>query len=99
MTIKTSYICDKCGKVYDNYDDVYACENSHFEPEGYNEVTWKSLRYEKGEKFPASLIIRLEKADDYGYKAYALYRIVKGFTDDEARDLEEKAKAKEGEDE
>ena len=94
MIIKTSYICGKCGKQFDNYEAALECEMAHYEPEWCTDVTFKSLRYEKGERFPGSLIMRFEKVDDYDKKAYALYRFVKGYTEEEAEALEKAATEK-----
>ena len=27
--MKNLYVCEKCGKTFDNWDDAYHCENSH----------------------------------------------------------------------
>ena len=94
MVIKTSYICGRCGKQFDNYESALACETAHYEPEWCTEVTWKSLHYEKGEMFPDTVIMRFEKVDDYDKKAYALYRLVKGYTEEEAEALEKAATEK-----
>ena len=94
MIIKTSYICGKCGKQFDNYEAALECEMAHYEPEWCTDVTLKSLRYEKGARVPGSLIMRFEKVDDCNVKAYALYKFVKGYTEEEAEALEKEATEK-----
>lgn len=61
--MKTMYICDKCGKEFESWDECYACENSHITSFSYllDEEVQKRLRYNPGCPAPTELIMPEQK--------------------------------------
>ena len=54
----TRYICEKCGKHFDNYEDAYQCENAHLMPDTTEmKVLEDYAVYAEGRKFPDQIVL------------------------------------------
>ena len=61
--MKHVYICEKCGKEYDNWDEAYTCEENHISSFGSGlelEIA-KHLQYKPGCRAPSYMILTERK--------------------------------------
>lgn len=71
--MKNLYVCEKCGKVFSEYDDAWACERSHatvdqiyswdFPSDGYMPTEF----YAEGESIPEYLVVKSAELNEDGY--------------------------------
>ena len=60
--MKTCYVCEKCGKSYEEWDDAYKCENSHASVFHYGDcdsLMDELATYATGVLFPDSIVVQL----------------------------------------
>ena len=57
--MKSMYVCEKCGKMSMNYEEITRCENHHYtvnrpwcEVEGLNETLDSNTEYKEGQEEP-----------------------------------------------
>ena len=71
--MKNLYVCEKCGKVFEEYDEAWACERSHatvdqiyswdfpFDDAAPTEI------YAEGESVPEYIVMKSAELDDDGF--------------------------------
>ena len=71
--MKNLYVCEKCGKVHDDWDSAYKCENSHVEVETMYTFNLDSQDkdmptqfWKDGEESPSTIILRRPRIDQNG---------------------------------
>ena len=71
--MKNLYVCEKCGKVFSEYDDAWACERSHVTvdqiyswdlPQNANLPT---EFYAEGESIPEYVVLKSTELDNDGF--------------------------------
>ena len=70
--MKSLYVCEKCGKMFEEYDQAWACERSHITldqvfswdlPNGSNmQVDF----YQDGESLPEYIVMKANVHNEYG---------------------------------
>lgn len=77
--MKNLYVCEKCGKIFDDWDDAYACERSHididmlysFQIAPMNDNEFAQLQFfSKGKVFPTKIVMQAYTYDDDGRIIY-----------------------------
>lgn len=62
MKIISHYICDKCGKAYEHYEDACKCEESHCEIDWhYTTMMDAEMKYRPGEEIPTQVVLAMTK--------------------------------------
>ena len=71
--MKNLYVCEKCGKVFSEYDEAWACERSHatvdqiyswdFPSDGFMPTEF----YAEGESVPEYIVMKSAELDDDGF--------------------------------
>ena len=71
--MKNLYVCEKCGKVFSEYDEAWACERSHatvdqiyswdFPSDGFMPTEF----YAEGESVPEYIVMKSAELDDGGF--------------------------------
>lgn len=70
--MKNLYVCEKCGKTFDNWDDAYHCENSHNDVDTLYSFQMSSPDYMQtqfwtdGQTFPQYIVMRGVAYDENG---------------------------------
>lgn len=71
--MKSLYVCEKCGKVFSEYDEAWACERSH---ETVDQIySWELPQntdlqtefYAEGESVPEYVVLKAVELDNDGY--------------------------------
>lgn len=71
--MKNLYVCEKCGKVFSEYDEAWACERSH---ETVDQIySWELPQntdlqtefYAEGESVPEYVVLKAVELDNDGY--------------------------------
>lgn len=76
--MKNLYVCEKCGKMFDNWDDAYNCEFSHQDVDtlwGFNLLPadgqpMPTQFWEDGEVAPSIVVMRHAVLDQDGKTVY-----------------------------
>lgn len=71
--MKNLYVCEKCGKVYSEYDDAWACERSHATVDQI--YSWDLPQnadlptefYAEGESAPEYVVLKAAEMDSDGF--------------------------------
>ena len=71
--MKELYVCEKCGKVFSEYDEAWACERSH--ETVYQIYSWELPQntdlqtefYAEGESVPEYVVLKAVELDNDGY--------------------------------
>ena len=71
--MKSLYVCEKCGKMFEEYDQALACERSHatvdqiyswdFPSDGFMPTEF----YAEGESVPEYIVMKSAELDDDGF--------------------------------
>lgn len=89
--MKQMYVCEKCGKMSDNYDEIAACENRHYtlvrgwnDIEGLNETLDSMNEYKEGQEEPNVIHVLFERnywsGDEYRTeKRCGKYKLVSSY--------------------
>lgn len=89
MINKTVYICEYCGKQYDNYDDCKECENSHVKIEKIEIV---DAKYKKilpiSYNYPTEIKVRVNRSGPE--PEYLIYEYSSVANHQNARNLKDK---------
>lgn len=72
--MKNLYVCEKCGKMFDNWDDAYKCEYAHQDVDGLysfnllieNGQPMPTQFWEEGAVAPSLIIMQHVKVDQNG---------------------------------
>lgn len=71
--MKNLYVCEKCGKVHQDWDAAYACESSHVEVESLysfnldiDTTPMPTQFWTEGEQSPSMVILRRPRIDQNG---------------------------------
>ena len=71
--MKTQYVCDKCGKVFTDYDKAWKCELSHATPDTMyrwdfaEDDEFYPYGYTRGEATPTVVYLKFSVLDENGY--------------------------------
>ena len=67
--MKQMYVCEKCGKMSDNYDEIVKCESMHYAlnrgwygVEGLAETLEKMTEYKEGQEEPNVIHVMFERS-------------------------------------
>lgn len=71
--MKNLYVCEKCGKVFSEYDEAWACEHSHATVDQI--YSWDLPRntnlqtefYAEGESIPEYIVMKSTELDNDGF--------------------------------
>lgn len=57
--MKNLYVCEKCGSHYEDYDQAYQCENSHFmlDFDSMSRELEEYVEYGRNKEIPTNLIV------------------------------------------
>ena len=58
--MKSLYVCEKCGKSFEEYNEAYQCEESHISE---FDIVASEYRYKTGELLPVEIILCNKKYD------------------------------------
>ena len=70
--MKNLYVCEKCGKVFSEYDDAWACERRHvtvdqiYSWELPQDTDLKTEFYAEGESSPEYVVLKAAEMDNDG---------------------------------
>ena len=70
--MKNLYVCEKCGKVFSEYDEAWACERSHitldqvFSWDLPNGSDMQVDFYQDGESLPEYIVMKANVHNEYG---------------------------------
>ena len=70
--MKSLYVCEKCGKTFEEYDQAWACERSHitldqvFSWELPNGSDIQCNLYQEGEATPEYMVMKANVHNEYG---------------------------------
>lgn len=70
--MKSLYVCEKCGKMFEEYDQAWACERSHitldqvFSWELPNGSDMQVNFYQEGEATPEYMVMKANVHNEYG---------------------------------
>lgn len=84
--MKNMYACEKCGMVFDNWQDCQRCEEGHVSTMGTETWIEQNFKYAEGSAFPEAVILA---SKEYDWSAdgtkeiyrYAKYKLVKEIKD------------------
>lgn len=85
--MKSLYVCEKCGKSYEDYDQAYACENSHVDVNPSQEIPDMNPEWKPGEIMPGK--VTLESAGIWNQEiskyetVFGIYKLVRLCNPDE----------------
>ena len=71
--MKNLYVCEKCGKVFSDYDEAWACERSHatvdqlYSWDFPSETVMPTEFYAEGEIVPECIVMKYAELDKDGY--------------------------------
>lgn len=71
--MKNLYVCEKCGKVFSEYDDAWACERSHATVDQIyswdlpQDTDLKTEFYAEGESVPEYVVLKTTELDHDGF--------------------------------
>ena len=71
--MKNLYVCEKCGKVFSEYDEAWACERSHatvdqiYSWELPQNTDLQTEFYAEGESVPEYVVLKAVELDNDGY--------------------------------
>ena len=71
--MKELYVCEKCGKVFSEYDEAWACERSHetvdqiYSWELPQDTDMKTEFYAEGESSPEYVVLKAAEMDSDGF--------------------------------
>lgn len=74
--MKNLYVCEKCGKVFDNWDDAWACERIHQDADtvyGWNlsqNVSYPTQAWKNGQVAPEFVVMSVLDVDQDGGCVY-----------------------------
>ena len=93
--MKQIYVCEKCGRQYDNYDDAYACEYSHINIAYSQESIYVNPSWKPGDIMPRE--ITLQSTDVWNENGeyvtkYGVYTLKKMLSEQECEAIEQKRK-------
>jgi hypothetical protein len=97
-TMKQIYVCEKCGKQFDDYSEAMRCENSHagLKHIGWEEEITKRQTWANGDRMPSKAILesdeRWNNETEKSESFYGEYKLVKILT---GKELEEILKERE----
>lgn len=104
--MKSIYQCERCGQIYETYEDCYAHEESHWNMSGwfrkYEKETAEFTVYTDKHQAPSEVGIELsrwnsnESREEYAVARYVFKEI---FLEDRIRSDEERAKEENAENE
>ena len=70
--MKSLYVCEKCGKMFEEYDQAWACERSHitldqvFSWDLPNGSDMQVDFYQEGESLPEYIVMKANVHNEYG---------------------------------
>ena len=71
--MKNLYVCEKCGKVFSEYDEAWACERSHatvdqlYSWDFPSETVMPTEFYAEGESIPEYIVMKAAEMDNDGF--------------------------------
>ena len=71
--MKNLYVCEKCGKVFEEYDQAWACERRHvtvnqiYSWELPQDTDLKTEFYAEGESSPEYVVLKANELDNDGF--------------------------------
>ena len=71
--MKNLYVCEKCGKVFSEYDEAWACERSHatvdqlYSWDFPSETVMPTEFYAEGESVPEYIVMKSAELDNDGF--------------------------------
>lgn len=71
--MKNLYVCEKCGKVFEEYDQAWACERSHatvdqlYSWDFPSETVMPTEFYAEGESVPEYIVMKSAELDNDGF--------------------------------
>ena len=71
--MKNLYVCEKCGKMFEEYDQAWACERSHatidqiYSWEMPSDSGMATEFYAQGESSPEYVVFKVAELDEGGY--------------------------------
>ena len=71
--MKNLYVCEKCGKMFEEYDQAWACERSHatidqiYSWEMPSDSGMPTEFYAQGESSPEYVVCKVAELDERGY--------------------------------
>ena len=92
--MKSIYVCEKCGKQFEEYDEAYVCENSHINVGNNLETQFMNPSWKPGDIMPRE--ITLQSLDFYDndqekyVSRYAVYTIKKLLSKEECEAIDKK---------
>ena len=67
--MKQMYVCEKCGKMSENYEEIVKCENMHYtlhrcwcDVQGLNETLDNLTEYKEGQEEPNVIHVMFERS-------------------------------------
>lgn len=92
--MKNLYICEKCGKSFEDYNEAFACENGHVELHelsfyNFEEELKPMLTYKAGIRYPEKLYFPVEiwNPDGENKKTVAVYKLEKEMESEKSEKL------------
>lgn len=92
--MKMFYECEKCGARFDNYDDAYKCENSHYmlDFDSMSKELEEYLEYGYNKEIPTNMVVPSQEISEWNeadqeYKSHRVfgeYKLVRILRDKEA---------------
>lgn len=70
--MKSLYVCEKCGKMFEEYDQAWACERSHITLDqvyGWDLPNGSDMQvdfYQEGESLPEYIVMKANVHNEYG---------------------------------
>ena len=74
--MKNMYQCEKCGKLFESFDECYKCECSHREPSLVNRFDLPEdfdepvVCFKDGCPFPSTVLLKFPKVDEENHTIY-----------------------------
>ena len=89
--MKTIYICEKCRKKHETWDQAIACENSHLTPIDELKIETDPLcSYREGNVMPEKVVLTFQPEDMNGIKGgfmFGLYKFETALGDSNSAEL------------
>ena len=101
--MKSLYVCEKCGKSYEDYDQAYECENSHAGVNSSQEIPDMNPEWKPGEIMPGKVTLESESIwnkEISKYKTvFGIYELVRLCNPTEIAEILEQRKVRQEEQE
>ena len=90
--MKSLYVCEKCGRQFTDYDEAYACENSHISISNNLESQFMNPSWKPGDIMPREITLQscdvYDESQEKYVTRYAVYTLKKMLSKEEGEAID-----------